>query len=162
MASKQFTVSLSSYTCNSCFPISLATWHGFYKFSSYSWNLPGNMILKKESIASTKGADNRWRPIINSLKHKGFLSSWDLYLQYILKWATDLFFFHLEIYCETIWFFSTQSHFSNVLCNNLLFSPKALILLFFKPLFSPSLKKNYQAFTIACTAERYIWINKSI
>lgn len=100
------------------------------------------MILKKESIASTKGADNRWRPIINSLKHKGFLSSWDLYLQYILKWATDFFFFYLEIYCETIWFFSTQSHFSNVLCNNLLFPPKALILLFFKPLFNPSLKKK--------------------
>lgn len=53
--SKQFTLSASSYVLNSRVLISLATWHAFYKFSSYSWNLPGKRIWrgKKKSIAST-------------------------------------------------------------------------------------------------------------
>lgn len=71
--SKQFTLSASSYVLNSHVLISLATWHAFYKFSSYSWNLPGKRIRrKKKKHCLYQG--NRWWPIISWLKHVGFFS----------------------------------------------------------------------------------------
>lgn len=53
--SKQFTLSASSYILNSHVLISLATWHSFYDFFSYSWNLPGKTIWEKKSALPLLG-----------------------------------------------------------------------------------------------------------